>query len=92
MSALQFCFEAVFPLFAFTHPDLGGLGLPVSLVTFSLPRRCMTLTIQTQTIGFILAMSALMSIAMTLVLFPLLHRAISSEYYLSFCEWQGLSM
>lgn len=30
-SGLQFCFEAVFPLFAFTHRDLGGLSLTVSV-------------------------------------------------------------
>jgi hypothetical protein len=29
-NAVQFSFEAVFPLFAFTRKDLGGLELPVS--------------------------------------------------------------
>lgn len=41
---------------------------------------------KTETIGYILAMSALLSIGMTLILFPLLHRVISDRYFLTFCE------
>ncbi|GMK59936.1 hypothetical protein CspeluHIS016_0901530 [Cutaneotrichosporon spelunceum] len=63
---VMFSWEAIFPLFAFTGKDLGGLGL------------------STPQIGVILAVSAGLSIAMTSIVFPRLHKRIPENDLLRF--------
>lgn len=66
-NAISFTWEAVYPLFAFTRIDLGGLQLPA------------------QKIGVILAFSAVLSIFLTVFIFPMLHRAIPENLCLRMC-------
>merc|ERR1712166_891694 len=66
-NGVMFSWEAVYPLFAYTSVELGGLGLGISMI------------------GTILALSAMLSIAMTAFVFPIMHRSISEKHLLTLC-------
>ena len=78
-NGVMFSWEALYPLFAYTSVPLGGLGLDVRAMTSRS-------SLQVRTIGIILALSALLSIAMTAFVFPVLHRRIPEKHYLAVCK------
>lgn len=88
-NAVMFTWEAIYPLFAFTRNSLGGLELSVGLPGVQEHSRRCALPRQTQTIGVVLAFSALLSILQTVFIFPVLHRMIPETLYLQLCERSG---
>ncbi|WVF66037.1 hypothetical protein IAT40_000775 [Kwoniella sp. CBS 6097] len=66
-NAVQYSWEAIYPLFGFTSKNLGGLGL------------------STQALGMVLGLSAGLSIAMTVLVFPIFHGSMSESTCLKLC-------
>jgi hypothetical protein len=80
-SAVSICFDALFPLFAFTSTDYGGLGMNVRISIDACANH------QHSIIGVILSISALTSIVMTTLLLPFCHRRVEERSLLITCEF-----
>ncbi|OCF44118.1 hypothetical protein I317_02072 [Kwoniella heveanensis CBS 569] len=66
-NAVQYSWEAIYPLYGFTSKNLGGLG------------------VSTQALGLVLGLSAGLSIAMTVLVFPIFHGSMTESTCLKVC-------
>lgn len=82
-NGIQFAWEAFFPLFAFTSTELGGLGLGVR--DYSSTTSSIEADTQVDAIGMVMAVSAGLSIFMTVFVFPYLHHRIPENLFLRLC-------
>lgn len=84
-------FQTVFPLFAYTPPDLGGLGISVSLTLRSNSRSCMWIAhmLQVRMTGYILGAAAILGILTTVFAFPPLYARLGMTMCLLASEYSG---
>lgn len=76
-NSVQYGWEAMWPLFAFTSQDLGGLGLPVSSTA---QLQCLSPSnTKIHQIGIVLATSAVWSIVMTSMIYPHVHARMRED-------------
>ena len=75
-----FTWDAVFPLFAFTSPDFGGLGFSVNPDSLTFANE------QTRTIGLIMMCSACLCVLMLIFVLPMMHRYFSFQTLVTICE------
>lgn len=79
--------DALFPLMAFTSPELGGMGMSVRYKFSCIfeSKYDPVLILQTPTIGAICAVSAGASVVMSIIIFPYMQSRMSEKALLNTC-------
>ena len=87
-SPLMVAYEASFPLYAYTPPDLGGLGLSVGRLNSRLSGTGIKTDYQVRLIGYIMGIAALFGIVLTIAAFPPIHNKLGTPGSLLVCAYR----